>query len=220
MPLLRLFLVGVVSLSCLGCSAATPRPPSSAPVTGTNPAKNAAPQPAFPAGNQQVLKNSPLPFDLSVPELASWQRTDQRGRVTLEHAPTSTKLVLRHWTTSRLVTQAQCEQELLSLDPEALIRAQRLASVEPVVTLDFLPGSDYRGTLSSKVMAEAQGPVLGWVHGVAAGLGHCLAFDAKTSSNGPSAQAQIGERLSILMDVIAASVRLRAIDERPKPEKR
>jgi hypothetical protein len=151
---------------------------------------------------------------MELPGPANFVISETKSTLAVDHEGSASSLRVRYWATRRRVTEEQCEQELALLDPGATERNRVTRDTATVATLPFTPGADYLGHIDSRVFAEANGDLTGYVHGVSAGLGHCVAFDARTQIRRQHAEEEMGERLSVLMNRIAGSLRLRAPEAR------
>jgi hypothetical protein len=157
-------------------------------------------------------------MDLSLPEPSAFTVTETPNSLKLIHRASATEIRIRFWSTSRLVTETQCEGELRIQDPEAEKRERETRLVSAVHTQAFTPGTDYRGTIATYVISTSKGTLAGYVHGVAAGLQHCVSFDATTSVKHPGGEEMMANRLVKLVDGVAASLRLRQVDQAMSPQ--
>lgn len=166
---------------------------------------------------------------MRLPFAKEWQRRESPTSLRLEHLVTQTKLVVRHWPTSRLVTVEQCQSELALLEPDAAL-AQRLwsraASTDPnaagdsvtqnvVVEKSFEPGRDFRGMVRGGVRpSDSDTNTHGVVVAVAAGVGRCIALIADTIVTDTRAEVQLADRLAWIVEGVAPSLRLQTIEDR------
>jgi hypothetical protein len=136
------------------------------------------------------------------------------------HTPTNTVLELRHWTTLRRPTNAQCEEELALRTPELEQRRKRYRESEAMATRRFAPGAEHVGELTVKVVRVSNATSMAWVHGVAAGLGRCLTFDAETKvEDTKKVEPELARRVAVLLDEIAASIRMRQVEDVVEPQR-
>ncbi|MGC4063226.1 MAG: hypothetical protein QM784_00960 [Polyangiaceae bacterium] len=217
-------LVGNLVVGNLGCA-------SSAPAFASNREASHLDRPEdpgirFPDGPPRRLEHLTLPVEMAVPSPSAWQRQPQRDTLRLIHAATETVVELRYWTTQRLATSRSCEDELTLRSGEFERRRKRYLESDAVTTRAFAPASDHVGELTAKVAgnltaattttrnAVANGATTAWVHGVAVGLGHCLTFDAETTVHEAAGERELAKRVAVLVDVIAASIRLQRVEDR------
>lgn len=215
-PLNRNRAIQLVLCLCLGGCSAPKIVPAQTP-TPEKPASTPASDTAFPRGPRKPFSAKTLPIDLLIPGLTAFVVTETKSSLLLSHRASSSEIRVRFWSTSRIVTETQCEQELALLDPDATVRERVVGASPAVASQAFAPGPEYRGVVHSKVQSTPDGPLVGYVHGIAAGLGHCVSFDAKTEMAHPHAEQEMAERLALLMDGIAASLRLRQAERSLKP---
>lgn len=222
----------VLGLGVAGACAPTaePRSPRDRNNQPEPPVELVGPVASLPQGPSERCLGKSIPLALNVPQLAAWQRSDRKNALSLHHPRSSTTMTVRFWSASRLVTPEQCTEQWLLLDPDAKSQLDATRAIEPVIKLPFSPGENHVGRLWSKVRRSREGQLLGWVHGVSAGLGHCISFDATTtipapaSASPPSAAASgetlLGERLNLLVHDVAETLTLQAIDARGQPLER
>jgi hypothetical protein len=195
-----------------GCATPNPKPPLNPSAVATQTPTTAVA--AFPNDPFQPVNGRVIPVELELPGPTRFTISETKSTLSIDHEGSTSSLRVRYWATSRRVTEEQCEQELLLLDPTAAERNRVTRDAATVSTLPFTPGTDYLGHIDSRVFADSSGFLTGYVHGVSAGLGHCVAFDARTQISRQRAEKEMGERLSLLMDRIARSLKLRAPEAR------
>jgi len=178
-----------------------------------------AAEPTLPNGAWGSIVGTTLPAELSVPTPLAWKRSDGNDTLTLQHVPSHTQLLIRFWSSSRIATERLCEEQLLLLDPKAQVRTREVSSLEVMATRTFSPGEDYRGSVWSRVGNRTNGAVVGWIHGVAGGVGHCVSFDAQTEVTESNPESEMADRLALLLDGMAMKLRIRGINERSHVER-
>jgi hypothetical protein len=150
---------------------------------------------------------------MALPDRARWSAVNEQASsfVVLDHAPTSSRLVLRLWSESEVVSRESCEERARAL------RELPAADGEP--TLSAAPqGFDTAvslGVLTSKPGA----PLRGYLLAFGAAARRCLAFVFTTDASGPDAERRIAERLATMEEITLKQMRVkRDLEPTPPPE--
>jgi hypothetical protein len=205
------FLRALVTAAALAVSCA--RAP--APEAARPPPPPSVPPPADEAPAFGTLGLATLPGSIALYDPERWRATKGGSFTVLEHATTRSTLTLRVWRAARLVRPAECENDarlarptLPRPDPDMLVDSRALEAP-----------AGFDGLLVVGVEPAPPGGARGHALAVGAAVGRCflLAFD--TVAEGADAALVVGDRLRMLVDRIAPSVRLREADERVQPER-
>lgn len=208
----------------LGCSGHTNPAVKSSNGAPTAPAPRA---PTRAAAGWAYVESAELPLRLRLPFASEWQRHETPTSLRLEHPGEASKIVIRLWPSSRLVTAEHCFTELLLLAPEAA-RAQQLFAAEPTrnkptsetaglfVNQDFAPGADFRGWARGSLQpaGKEKKVVVGTVIAVAAGVGRCLALVATTEASGENAEQQLANRFAWMVEGAIQNLTVRTVESR------
>jgi hypothetical protein len=163
---------------------------------------------------------------MSVPSPPVWQHRSQRDSLRLTHSSTATVIELRYWTAQRLATATTCEDDLALRSGEFDRRRRRYLESETLTRRPWTPGASDVGELTARVVRNRDdtaktkhtdvnhGAMAAWVHGVAVGLGHCIAFDAETVVSDAKGERELAKRVAVLLDDVAASIRMRQVEDR------
>ncbi len=204
---MRPLLIGLLGLlgATLACAAAAPPPPLP---SGT--ASTAAPG-GFDEGFR-TIEATGQGLELSLPDAAGW-RHDPRQRATwvAGHAATRSIILARTWKADSIVRAGDCERQMRLWRPDlpVLSPEQRFESRK----LSLAGG--YAALFTSGVDAGAP---TGGVRGHALLFGSdgrscvCLAFS--TSAEGQGAARAVGERLSVISQLVFERARRIGIDGR------
>ena len=163
---------------------------------------------------------------LRIPFASEWQRHETNTSLRLEHPLDKSRIVVRLWSASRLVSVDQCVGELALLEPDVAFARRTwmsgaLASdvagqnQDIVAAQRFEPGGDLHGVVRASVHATSSGQeVAGVVIAVAAGVGRCLAMVANSFVGGANAEREIADRIAWLVEGVTKSLALRTVQQR------
>ncbi len=194
-------------LVALGCAPA-PTPVGPAPAAPVRaPARQRT---TLEPRDFETLAPPRTPVTLTLPQLRTWSVDDASGPwLTVEHQATRSRLELRFARAARLVTLAQCREELHLARPQ-LPAPSPQGAIPP---RPFAPSQQWDGELYATVAEASGGELKGEVVGVAAGLGRCL-FVVTTLHTPKGAEAELAERLSLFVDAILPRLTLRELEAR------
>lgn len=197
-----------------------------------------------PVSHWDSVEAAAVPVRLRLPSAPTWKRSETKTSMQLELTSERTRISIRLWSSAKLTNVDQCYAELSLLEPElaklqqlvpGILEAEELPPApeatgvvaheprapqqdEPtIVAQSFDPNADFHGRLRARAAWSKPDEVTGGVVAVAAGIRRCLAFVASTSSGGPQAAAQVGDRLAWIVDGVAKSVRIRTPEDRLLP---
>jgi hypothetical protein len=161
---------------------------------------------AFPTNGEAFGRMDVPRFELSLPlpDRNGWvtTETERSSFLVLDHAATRSRLVVRVWRESDVMTPVECEQRARSLrelpprddgvEPSAVEAPRGFDTRVDVGVLATRPGEPLRGHLTA-FGAEAH---------------RCLAFAFTTEAIGPEAERRIADRLAVIEGVTLGQMRL------------
>lgn len=140
---------------------------------------------------------------MALPDRARWTAVNEPASsfVVLDHAPTSSRLVLRLWSESEVVSRQSCEERARSL------RELPAADGEP--TLLGAPEGFDTGVSLGVLGSQPGAPLRGYLLAFGAAARRCLVFVFTTDASGPEAERRIAERLATMEEVTLKRMRVK-----------
>ena len=186
----------VIAAGC-GGSAASSGPAAANAMPGpTAPATAALPPPADLAA-APVGRVFSARFGLSVPlpDAANWRLDHGRSSfLVLDHAATSSRLVVRTWRETENMNHQRCEQRARARRDLPVRHEDGALSQQ---TLDVPP--EFDTVVDVGFAAQAPGePVSGYVMAFGGWVRQCFAYIYTTSATGPGAERVVGDRLAVM----------------------
>ncbi len=149
-------------------------------------------------------------FDLSisVPDPAGWKVRRERSRFALlDHAETTSALVLRVWLESEKMSRKRCE-ERTRLWRDLPKRGQSISSRH----IDTPRGFDTKVDVGFGLSKPGE-PLSGYVMAFGARARRCFAFVFTTSASGGDAEQKIGDRLALVQSRSLEGIRVQRATE-------
>ncbi|HTV22231.1 MAG TPA: hypothetical protein VMG12_26265 [Polyangiaceae bacterium] len=201
------------SFVCASLLACASTPDARAPDTALPPESPAG---ELGAGFRSIpAKGQGLELDL--PDADNWRRDARDARSFLAvHAATRSRLLVRAWSSDRIVHADDCERELRQLRPglPALSTEQRLEERSLRVA------GDHASLLVAGVASSPAGELAGYALLFGSNGRHCVALIYSTAAQGAAAPRVIGERLAAMTRVTFERVRSVGIDGRVRVPRR
>ncbi len=208
----------MVGLGGLSLTACGPEPGGAGPPPGTPtaPIPSVQPEvveplelPAFPVAagepRYRTVLSKRLQLSLPLPDRRGW--TMQRERSTflvLDHAATSSSLVVRVWRESDNMNRQGCERQARRLR-DMPARGQEISR-----RLEELPAGFHSQVDVGFTASAATEPVGGYVLAFGASARRCFAFAYTTTAAGPGAEQIVADRLVSIDGLTLAGVELRS----------
>jgi hypothetical protein len=150
-------------------------------------------------------------FKVALPDARGWSLNDDSERwFALSHARSESSLDLRTWRTERRVHRDQCLEQVY------LWRGDLRTSVEPVLSRRLSSPSQFDVHLLADVRPAETGGLQLVAIAYGAAVGRCYAAVFRTRAAGGGADAELGQRLRMMVDGCLERVEVLAIDQLPR----
>ena len=195
----HLRLTALLFFLAAACTPAPAEPPPPTPAPAPAPTVELG----FPNGRLGRLDVPHFEVSMALPDRARWTTVDEPASsfVVLDHVPTSSRLVLRLWSESEVVSREACEARARSL--------RELPAVDGGAELLGAP-EGFDTAVSLGVLGSAPGaPLRGYLLAFGAAARRCLAFVFTTEAQGPEAERRVAERLAMMEEITLKRMRVK-----------